>query len=72
MVLIEGREFFMGTDAEDGKEGEGPTRLEKVKNFKINKYPITIASFRYSKHCLSYEVIGACCSRGEEGGVVLY
>ncbi|XP_071805052.1 inactive C-alpha-formylglycine-generating enzyme 2-like [Asterias amurensis] len=46
MVLIEGKEFVMGTDAEDGKEGEGPTRLEKVKNFKINRYPVTIASFR--------------------------
>ncbi|XP_038078098.1 inactive C-alpha-formylglycine-generating enzyme 2-like [Patiria miniata] len=46
MVLIKGQQFTMGTDAEDAKEGEGPARLQTVKSFKINRYPVTIASFR--------------------------
>ncbi|XP_072047471.1 inactive C-alpha-formylglycine-generating enzyme 2-like [Amphiura filiformis] len=46
MVDIPGGEFTMGTDARNAKDGEGPTHDEKVKPFKISKYPVTNYAFR--------------------------
>ena len=46
MVKIPGGTFMMGTDALNAKDGEGPTHKEKVKPFKINKYPVTNYAFR--------------------------
>ncbi|KAG9492617.1 hypothetical protein GDO78_000883 [Eleutherodactylus coqui] len=46
MVQINGGKFTMGTNAPDGKDGEGPTKQVTVKQFAIDKYPVTNKDFR--------------------------
>nr|BAJ83908.1 sulfatase modifying factor 2 [Hemicentrotus pulcherrimus] len=46
MVALPGGKFTMGSSKSDGKDGESVQRKVTVKPFKINKYPITTASFR--------------------------
>eukprot|EP00057_Strongylocentrotus_purpuratus_P018850 XP_011673324.1 PREDICTED: uncharacterized protein LOC576301 [Strongylocentrotus purpuratus] len=46
MVALPGGKFMMGSSKSDGKDGESVQRKVTVKPFKINKYPITAASFR--------------------------
>lgn len=36
----------MGTDSEDGKDGERPSKVVNVKSFLIDKYPVTNENFR--------------------------
>ncbi|KAM8977323.1 inactive C-alpha-formylglycine-generating enzyme 2 [Pelodytes ibericus] len=45
-VQLGGGKFQMGTNAPDGKDGEGPTREVIVKPFTIDKYPVTNKDFR--------------------------
>jgi formylglycine-generating enzyme required for sulfatase activity len=37
----------MGTDAPDGRDGEGPAREVTVKPFAIDIFPVTNKDFRY-------------------------
>uniref|UniRef100_A0A8C5LRY7 Inactive C-alpha-formylglycine-generating enzyme 2 n=1 Tax=Leptobrachium leishanense TaxID=445787 RepID=A0A8C5LRY7_9ANUR len=46
MVQLEGGKFQMGTNAADGREGEGPARQKTVKAFTMDKYPVTNQDFR--------------------------
>ncbi|KAM4796734.1 inactive C-alpha-formylglycine-generating enzyme 2 [Rhinophrynus dorsalis] len=46
MVQIDGGKFQVGTNAKDGKDGEGPARQVKVFPFAIDKYPVTNKDFR--------------------------
>ncbi|XP_031554431.1 inactive C-alpha-formylglycine-generating enzyme 2-like [Actinia tenebrosa] len=46
MVKLSGGRFKMGTDAKDGKDGEGPSKMVKVKSFLIDKFPVTNENFR--------------------------
>ncbi|XP_063313352.1 inactive C-alpha-formylglycine-generating enzyme 2 [Pelobates fuscus] len=46
MVHLDGGKFQMGTNAPDGKDGEGPIRHMAVKPFLIDKYPVTNQDFR--------------------------
>ncbi|EDO43741.1 predicted protein [Nematostella vectensis] len=46
MVKLSGGIFRMGTNSEDGKDGENPARDVRVKAFAIDRYPITNELFR--------------------------
>jgi formylglycine-generating enzyme required for sulfatase activity len=46
MVEIPGDTFSMGSDDLKGRDGESPSKLVRVKSFKINKYPVTNEQFR--------------------------
>lgn len=47
MVRLDGGQFLMGTDSEDGfpQDGEGPTREVTVDSFYIDKYAVTNVEF---------------------------
>ncbi|XP_021018837.1 inactive C-alpha-formylglycine-generating enzyme 2 isoform X2 [Mus caroli] len=47
MVHLPGGRFLMGTDAPDGRDGEGPAREVTVKPFAIDIFPVTNKDFRY-------------------------
>lgn len=49
MVHLPGGRFLMGTDAPDGRDGEGPAREVTVKPFAIDVFPVTNKDFRYFK-----------------------
>uniref|UniRef100_A0A8C2QKY7 Sulfatase-modifying factor enzyme-like domain-containing protein n=1 Tax=Cricetulus griseus TaxID=10029 RepID=A0A8C2QKY7_CRIGR len=49
MVQLPGGRFLMGTDAPDGRDGEGPAREVTVKSFTIDVFPVTNKDFRYCK-----------------------
>ncbi|KAM5131167.1 inactive C-alpha-formylglycine-generating enzyme 2 isoform 2-T2 [Callospermophilus lateralis] len=46
MVQLPGGKFLMGTDAPDGRDGEGPIREVTVKPFAIDIFPVTNQDFR--------------------------
>uniref|UniRef100_A0A0J9YUF6 Sulfatase modifying factor 2 n=1 Tax=Mus musculus TaxID=10090 RepID=A0A0J9YUF6_MOUSE len=46
MVHLPGGRFLMGTDAPDGRDGEGPAREVTVKPFAIDIFPVTNKDFR--------------------------
>ncbi|XP_048185611.1 inactive C-alpha-formylglycine-generating enzyme 2 isoform X2 [Perognathus longimembris pacificus] len=46
MVQLPGGRFLMGTDAPDGRDGEGPAREVTVKPFAIDVFPVTNKDFR--------------------------
>ncbi|XP_032742362.1 inactive C-alpha-formylglycine-generating enzyme 2 [Rattus rattus] len=46
MVHLPGGRFLMGTDAPDGRDGEGPAREVTVKPFAIDVFPVTNKDFR--------------------------
>ncbi|CAL8266298.1 unnamed protein product [Merluccius merluccius] len=46
MVHIPGGKMTMGTNADDARDGESPTKGVTVGPFKIDKYPVTNADFR--------------------------
>nr|XP_048289693.1 inactive C-alpha-formylglycine-generating enzyme 2 isoform X2 [Myodes glareolus] len=46
MVQLPGGRFLMGTDAPDGRDGEGPAREVTVKSFAIDVFPVTNKDFR--------------------------
>lgn len=46
MVIIPGGQMLMGTSAADGRDGESDTREVKLRDFKIDTYPVTNADFR--------------------------
>eukprot|EP00050_Salpingoeca_kvevrii_P014289 m.34530 g.34530 ORF g.34530 m.34530 type:complete len:324 (-) comp5672_c0_seq2:184-1155(-) len=46
MVVLEGGDFVMGTDAPDHRDGEGPPRREHVDPFAIDKYTVSNKQFR--------------------------
>lgn len=46
MVHIPGGKMTMGTNADDARDGESPTKAVAVGPFKIDKYPVTNADFR--------------------------
>ncbi|ERE75183.1 T-complex protein 1 subunit zeta, partial [Cricetulus griseus] len=46
MVQLPGGRFLMGTDAPDGRDGEGPAREVTVKSFTIDVFPVTNKDFR--------------------------
>ncbi|XP_013205753.1 inactive C-alpha-formylglycine-generating enzyme 2 [Microtus ochrogaster] len=46
MVQLPGGQFLMGTDAPDGRDGEGPAREVTVKSFAIDVFPVTNKDFR--------------------------
>ncbi|OBS68439.1 hypothetical protein A6R68_03016, partial [Neotoma lepida] len=49
MVQLPGGRFLMGTDAPDGRDGEGPSREVTVQPFAIDIFPVTNKDFRYFK-----------------------
>ncbi|XP_053310875.1 inactive C-alpha-formylglycine-generating enzyme 2 [Spea bombifrons] len=55
MVVLDGGKFQMGSDAPDGKDGEGPTRKVTVKPFQIDKYPVTNLHFREFVRATKYK-----------------
>uniref|UniRef100_A0A8C5NWQ6 Inactive C-alpha-formylglycine-generating enzyme 2 n=1 Tax=Jaculus jaculus TaxID=51337 RepID=A0A8C5NWQ6_JACJA len=46
MVQLPGGKFLMGTNAPDGRDGEGPVREVTVKPFAIDIFPVTNKDFR--------------------------
>ncbi|XP_074528591.1 inactive C-alpha-formylglycine-generating enzyme 2 isoform X2 [Halichoeres trimaculatus] len=46
MVNIPGGKMLMGTNAADGRDGESPTREVELRDFEIDKYPVTNTDFR--------------------------
>lgn len=46
MVDIAGATYSMGSDDSKGRDGESPSKLVRVKSFKIDKYPVTNEQFR--------------------------
>uniref|UniRef100_A0A8C9PSH0 Sulfatase-modifying factor enzyme-like domain-containing protein n=1 Tax=Spermophilus dauricus TaxID=99837 RepID=A0A8C9PSH0_SPEDA len=46
MVQLPGGKFMMGTDAPDGRDGEGPIHEVTVKPFAIDIFPVTNQDFR--------------------------
>uniref|UniRef100_A0A5F9DNL6 Sulfatase modifying factor 2 n=1 Tax=Oryctolagus cuniculus TaxID=9986 RepID=A0A5F9DNL6_RABIT len=46
MVQLPGGRFLMGTNAPDGRDGEGPVREVTVKPFAIDIFPVTNKDFR--------------------------
>ncbi|CAL8365333.1 unnamed protein product [Lota lota] len=46
MVSIPGGSMTMGTNEEDARDGESPTKAVTVGPFQIDKYPVTNADFR--------------------------
>ncbi|KAM4045944.1 inactive C-alpha-formylglycine-generating enzyme 2 isoform 1-T1 [Anomaloglossus baeobatrachus] len=55
MVQVSGGKFTMGTNAPDGKDGEGPTKQVTVKRFAIDKYPVTNKGFREFVRATKYK-----------------
>ena len=46
MAELSGGEFHMGTDAQDTRDGENPSRRTRVKAFSIDRSPVTNEEFR--------------------------
>lgn len=55
MVKLDGGKFKMGTNAPDGKDGEGPAKQVTVKPFAIDKYPVTNKHFREFVRATKYK-----------------
>ncbi len=45
-IALKGGRFWLGTDAPDAKDGEGPARLVHVGPFQIDSKPVTNEQFR--------------------------
>ena len=46
MAELSGGEFHMGTDAQDARDGENPSRRMRVTAFSIDRSPVTNEEFR--------------------------
>ncbi|XP_044141275.1 inactive C-alpha-formylglycine-generating enzyme 2 [Bufo gargarizans] len=55
MVQIRGGKFTMGSNAPDSKDGEGPTKQVTVKQFAIDKFPVTSKDFREFVRATKYK-----------------
>ncbi len=45
MISLRGGRFTLGTDAPDGRDGEGPARSARVEAFLLDKYPVSNQRF---------------------------
>ncbi|XP_040280740.1 inactive C-alpha-formylglycine-generating enzyme 2 [Bufo bufo] len=55
IVQIRGGKFTMGSNAPDSKDGEGPTKQVTVKQFAIDKFPVTNKDFREFVRATKYK-----------------
>jgi formylglycine-generating enzyme required for sulfatase activity len=52
MVQLPGGTFLMGTNASNGRDGEGPVREVTVQPFTMDIFPVTNKDFRYIREIL--------------------